>query len=181
MENYNDYLQHWGILGQKWGQRNGPPYPLSSAKMNAAERKQAKLSRKAEKKEQRRKSDVKNMSDAELDKALGRLRKEQEYENLSGKNITDGKKFVKNALVIGGTMAATAMISELARRGGTDIANSLWSNVFKHSKTAARKNATKEIMEQLSSKSMDQLTEENKRAVLMKSLLKYYLEEKGFK
>lgn len=25
----NKYLEHHGILGQKWGDRNGPPYPLS--------------------------------------------------------------------------------------------------------------------------------------------------------
>lgn len=35
---YTDYLQHWGILGQRWGQKNGPPYPLGSSQMNAAER-----------------------------------------------------------------------------------------------------------------------------------------------
>lgn len=25
-----DYLMHHGIQGQKWGKRNGPPYPLGS-------------------------------------------------------------------------------------------------------------------------------------------------------
>ena len=27
---YNDYISHHGILGQKWGKKNGPPYPLDS-------------------------------------------------------------------------------------------------------------------------------------------------------
>ncbi len=29
---YNDYIAHHGIIGQSWGHRNGPPYPLDSSK-----------------------------------------------------------------------------------------------------------------------------------------------------
>lgn len=32
-------LQHHGILGQKWGKRNGPPYPLDASDHSAAEKK----------------------------------------------------------------------------------------------------------------------------------------------
>lgn len=34
-----DALAHHGILGQKWGTRNGPPYPLSSSDHSASEKK----------------------------------------------------------------------------------------------------------------------------------------------
>ena len=29
---YNEYISHHGIIGQSWGHRNGPPYPLDSSK-----------------------------------------------------------------------------------------------------------------------------------------------------
>lgn len=33
------YLSHHGILGQRWGKRNGPPYPLGASDHSAAEKK----------------------------------------------------------------------------------------------------------------------------------------------
>lgn len=37
--NQNDFLIHHGILGQKWGRRNGPPYPLSGGDYSEEEKK----------------------------------------------------------------------------------------------------------------------------------------------
>lgn len=41
----SNYLMHHGILGQKWGRRNGPPYPLDASEYSSSEKK-AKIANK---------------------------------------------------------------------------------------------------------------------------------------
>lgn len=66
------YLVHHGILGQKWGKKNGPPYPLDYSKLSSEEREQAKA-------EATRRGDVKEASynrryysDKELEAVIAR-------------------------------------------------------------------------------------------------------------
>lgn len=52
MANYSftfkdDSLEHHGIDGQKWGVRNGPPYPLAAGDHSAAEKRAMRSSQKA--------------------------------------------------------------------------------------------------------------------------------------
>ena len=37
---YEEYLQHHGIAGMRWGRRNGPPYPLLRRNMSAEEKRE---------------------------------------------------------------------------------------------------------------------------------------------
>lgn len=44
---YDYYLSHHGILGQKWGTRNGPPYPLGGGDYSSRERLKARLEKRS--------------------------------------------------------------------------------------------------------------------------------------
>lgn len=81
MYSENDFrLYHHGILGQRWGRRNGPPYPLDAPDHSASEKKAGW-----------RKS---------LDK--------DDKESQNRRGLSDGQK---KALVVGGTVLATALVA----------------------------------------------------------------------
>lgn len=56
-EFFDDFLEHYGIEGQKWGHRRGPPYPLDSDKdVQRILKKKAKLMKRKVKKEAKEKA-----------------------------------------------------------------------------------------------------------------------------
>lgn len=83
-------LYHYGIPGMHWGQKNGPPYPLSESKHESVVSKAKRVYGEAKEANRQRKIrnrtiDPKDMTPEELDEQLKRLKKEQEYLNLVGK------------------------------------------------------------------------------------------------
>lgn len=93
-----EYLAHHGILGQRWGKRNGPPYPLGANDHSASERKAGW-----------RKS---------LDKTSGESNnKEKTKETRSRKGLTSGQK---KAIAVG----AAAAVVALAAIGGCQLSKS---------------------------------------------------------
>ena len=89
------YLIHHGIDGQKWGVRNGPPYPLDANDLSAAERKAdtGEIKRASGVKEAVKNS--KTMSNDELRKSAERLELESRY--VRAVQNQQGKSFVERA------------------------------------------------------------------------------------
>lgn len=65
-----EYLAHYGIKGQKWGEKNGPPYPLGASQKSPSE-KRYKISR--------IKSDISETS-AKFNRAYNKALKDDEYD-----------------------------------------------------------------------------------------------------
>ena len=85
-ENGDNYLEHHGVEGQKWGVKNGPPYPLNSEKI--AER----IYSEANKKEANVTKDIKDASEKSGSNLHGLEHKLKTKESIKRKIETDSEE-----------------------------------------------------------------------------------------
>ena len=132
-----DFLAHEGVQGMKWGQRNGPPYPLSRKQASAAEKKagfkQSKFAQtgSTKKVDNRRKENAnkkqsekiirtkhtKSLSNEQLSKAIDRMRQEQTYKNLyNDLYVNKGKEYLKSEMGKGATSVVRYAISKTGQK-----------------------------------------------------------------
>lgn len=88
----SDYLNHYGVLGMKWGKRKAGSSTESSKKRKPS------LPDSADYTESRaiQKKKPNQMSNAELRKVNERIRLEQEYSRLNPTKISQGLSYVKS-------------------------------------------------------------------------------------
>lgn len=104
-----EFLQHYGVKGMKWGVRR------SQAQLDrAAGRKTAR----ANKKKRRSAPPASSMDDNQLRQRINRMKMEKEYNELTSKSTGAGKKFAKKALSTAGT---AVVVSQLTKAGNKAV------------------------------------------------------------
>ena len=96
-ENYDDFLQHYGVLGMKWGHRK--------ARSNVSSNKKPKSTKNTttSKPKPKPKPTQRELSDEELRAVINRMRLEREYADLQYRSSSRAK--VENVVKTVGTAA----------------------------------------------------------------------------
>lgn len=132
MNNNEEHLIHYGVMGMKWGVRKSVPSKSGSSKKKknvlskvqdkkekiAREKKQEELRKERVKKaENESKRHVKSLTDAELDKRIARLQKERTYNQLmQSERVSEGRKFVSQIAKASATKVGTATLTYIGGR-----------------------------------------------------------------
>ena len=94
-ENYDDFLQHYGVLGMKWGHRK--------ARSNVSSNKKPKSIKNTTTSKPKPKQTQRELSDEELRAVINRMRLEREYADLQYRASSRAK--VENVVKTVGTAA----------------------------------------------------------------------------
>lgn len=81
-----DYIEHFGILGMKWGVKHGPPYPLD-IKTSKAIKKSGKVT-----------INVKDLTDEDLRRIINRLQMERQLKDLTREDVKKAESYAEKSL-----------------------------------------------------------------------------------
>lgn len=107
-------LYHHGIKGQKWGKRNGPPYPLSGDSVKAHS------------------GNARSKSDSELAEANRRLRAEVEYNQyIKQLHVPTTKEKVQKFIATTLSTAAKDITTNAVKKIGNQLVDDLVKEMSK--------------------------------------------------
>lgn len=110
--NDNEFLQHYGVLGMKWGRRKGSSSGSTGnreAKRAAREEKKRQAILKSPRKLYKNRD---KFSQEEIDKAMKRMKWERELRNLTKDELTSGAQYADAILKYVGTATAVYNVSK---------------------------------------------------------------------
>lgn len=110
----NNYLQHFGILGMKWGRRKGKT-SLSKGKLKSV--KNSNNHPDHDRKVVLKKKKLHQMSNEELKTLNTRLQLEKTYKELTQAEVSKGRKFVSEILSNAAKQTASTYVSKYMTKG----------------------------------------------------------------
>lgn len=115
-ENEQEFLQHYGVLGMKWGVRKEQPViAKEGAKIAESAKRGVRAAGDIKRTKSRNDNDLSGLSDDELRKRVNRMNLEQQYKDLNSRNVSKGEAYATSALEVGGAaLSATASILTIA-------------------------------------------------------------------
>lgn len=117
----SDELMHHGVDGQKWGVKNGPPYPLDKGHKTSGKRKY-RTDKGYHQKNQNgsKKRKTSQMSNDDLKREINRKELEQRYSDLSDAQVSRGRQkvmdMVRDYATVAAAVLTTAKLIETGRK-----------------------------------------------------------------
>lgn len=109
-------LNHYGVLGMKWGKRK----TSSGSRISSLRKKLTREDSKSEdhkKVKELRKKRVSEMSNSELKQLTTRLQLETQYRDLKKRNVSTGQKMVNDILVNTASQTLSNVINKQVSKG----------------------------------------------------------------
>lgn len=181
---FNDvdsFIAHHGILGQKWGKKNGPPYPLDFRKLSAEERELAKRKSISEGDVQTaaHKKNRNFYSDQELRDLMTRFDLNQRLSSLSTKDIKTGQEKVQDFANKMGSVADALNKGTNLYNAAAKISNSLFDTNLKIIGEKDNKDkGTKYTKEEYKNGKLSKTTTKTTKDGVTKEVVKQFVENK---
>ncbi len=115
--NADDVLQHFGILGMKWGVRRDRAKLRKLARQRGDAREWDRSSEDHKKQISLKSKRLSELSNNELKDFTQRLQLEKQYKDLTKKEISKGRKFVNEILLNSAKTTASSYIAKAATAG----------------------------------------------------------------